>query len=162
MTAALYLPLVSLFSTFSPQVHAPRPSVAVVNVCDAVTRRAVEDAVASYTMRARWDLLSRERCEYLADEGRVTIRYGHSHQALDVKSELAALKKAFPDSKARMVSTVAAPAILLDIRDSGAQVFAVAGDHDYVMVSILGFGESAHISETAQRLARSAMNGVAR
>jgi hypothetical protein len=158
MTAAFYLPLVSLLSSLNhPAPKVEPPLTAVVNVCDVQIQRQVEEATAAYTLKARWDLVSRERCEYLAEGGRITIRSGHSTQPLSAKFEFSALKQAFPDARAREVSSIGAPALVLDLPDSGTQVFALTGEHDYLMVSILGFGDSSHISQTAERLARAAL-----
>jgi hypothetical protein len=87
----------------------------------------------------------------------VTIRLEHSSVALDPKTEFAALKKTFPGSHARELSGMGAPAMLLDLPDAGTQVFVIDGQHHFLLVSVLGFGDPGVVSKAAERLAREAL-----
>jgi len=44
----------------------------------------------------------------------------------------------------------------VDIEGAGTQLPVIRDDRDYVMVSILGFGNAAQVSAAAERLARGA------
>jgi hypothetical protein len=46
---------------------------------------------------------------------------------------------------------------LLEIGDSGAQVHVIRGEHDYLMVSVLGLGNAARVAEIAEALASKAL-----
>ncbi len=153
----LLLPLLAFAST-TTAIPKARPVAVSVNVCDSAVRKQVEDRF--FAVDGHWEVFAGDRCEYMGDGGRVTIRYGRSREALDARSEFAALRKAFPEARARDLSGVSAPGIVLDMEDSGTQVFAVAGEHEYLMVSILGFGEARRVSELAERLARGALGAV--
>jgi hypothetical protein len=135
-----------------------RPVVPAVHVCDSGLRRQVEQRF--FAVDGRWEVFSPERCEYLGDGGRVTIRFGRSREVLDARSEFAALKKAFPGARVRDLNGAGVAGIVLDLDDSGTQVFAVAGEHEYLMVSVLGFGEPARVSGVAEGLARGALKGI--
>ena len=50
----------------------------------------------------------------------------------------------------------------LDLPDAGTQVFVIDGEHRYLLVSILGFGDPARVSKAAERLAREAFKRSAR
>src|SRR5215471_12645285 len=114
----LLFPLLALASTTA----VPKPSVVVpVNVCDSALRRQVEQRF--FAVDGRWEVLSSERCEYMGDGGRVTIRYGRSKTVLDPRNEFAALRKAFPDARARDLREAGVAGIVLDLDDSGTQVF---------------------------------------
>jgi hypothetical protein len=164
MILALYLPLAISFSTDGArQVPKPLPPLRVVNVCEVVTKPDVELALGRHLVGAGWTTRSsRERCDYQAEGGQVTIRLEHSATTLDPKTEFAALKKAFRGSHARQLAGMGAPAILLDLPEAGTQVFVIEGDHRYLLVSILGFGDAAKVSKAAELLARQAFQRAAR
>jgi len=162
---AFYLPLMFLFSVTGPAPRAPKPVMLPpsVNACDMVTRPDVEQALGRHILEAGWKVKSsRQRCDYQAAGGQVTIRMEHSTAVLDPKTEFSALKKTFPGSKARELAGMGAPAMLLDLPDAGTQVFVIDGEHRYLLVSILGFGDPARVSKAAERLAREAFKRSAR
>jgi hypothetical protein len=165
MILALFLPLAISFSTDVTVRQVPKlaPPARVVSVCEVVTKPDVELALGRHLMGGGWTTRSsRERCDYQAEGGQVTIRLEHSSTTLDPKSEFAALKKTFPGSHARELAGMGAPAMLLDLPDAGTQVFVIDGEHRYLLVSILGFGDAAKVSKAAELLARQAFERAAR
>ena len=48
-------------------------------------------------------------------------------------------------------------AFFLDIAGAGTQLHIVRGDRNYLLVSVLGFGEAARVSRAAERMARKAL-----
>jgi hypothetical protein len=165
MSLALLLPLTVLFSATGPAPRAPKPvpMFHAINACDVVTKPDVEEALGRHLLEAGWQVRStHERCDYQAGGGQVTIRLEHSTAALDPKTEFTALKKTFPGSHARELAGLGAPAMLLDLPDAGTQVFVIDGEHRYLLVSILGFGDPSRVSKAAERLAREAFKRTAR
>jgi hypothetical protein len=165
MSLTFLLPLTLLFSTTGPTPRTPKPVslFPVINACDVVTRPDVEKALGRHMLEAGWQVRStHERCDYQAQGGQVTIRLEHSAAVLDPKTEFTALKKTFPGSRARELAGLGAPAMLLDLPEAGTQVFVIDGEHRYLLVSILGFGDPARVSKAAEQLAREAFKRTAR
>jgi hypothetical protein len=165
MGFALGLSLGFLSLTTGPVQRPPKPIQfsPAVKVCDVVTMPDVEQALGRHMLEAGWTTKSsRERCDYQAEGGQVSIRLEHSGAVLDPKVEFEALKNTFPGSRARELSDMGAPAMLLDLPDAGTQVFVIDGEHRYLLVSILGFGDPARVSKAAEQLAREAFKRSAR
>ena len=165
MSPTFFLPLFVLFSATGPVPRAPKPVLLApsTSACDVVTRPDVEEALGRHLLEAGWQVHStHERCDYRAEGGQVTIRLEHSTAVLDAKAEFTALKKTFPGSHARELAGMGAPAMLLDLPDAGTQVFVIDGEHRYLLVSILGFGDPARVSKAAEQLAREAFKRSAR
>jgi hypothetical protein len=68
--------------------------------------------------------------------------------------------KCIPDSSARVIAGLGSTAFFLDIAGAGTQLHAIRDDRDYVMVSILGFGDAPAVSGAAERLARAALGRI--
>ena len=159
MSFPFFLHLMVMFSTTGPVPRAPKPLsfFLAINACDVVTKPDVEEALGRHLLEAGWQVQStHERCDYRAEGGQVTIRLEHSIAVLDAKTEFTALKKTFPGSRARDLAGMGAPAMLLDLPNAGTQVFVIDGEHHYLLVSILGFGDPARVSKAAEQLAREA------
>jgi hypothetical protein len=73
---------------------------------------------------------------------------------IDLTAEIAAMQREIEGSSARRAEDDRA--FFLDIAGAGTQYHLIRGRH-YVMVSILGFGEGAGVSEAARQLAQTAM-----
>ena len=157
MGVALVLSLGFVSLATGPVQRPPRPIQfsQPVNVCDVVTKPDVEHALGRHILEAGWTTKSsKERCDYQAEGGQVSIRLEHSATVLNPKAEFEALKHTFPGSRARELLDMGAPAMLLDLPDAGTQVFVIDGEHRYLLVSILGFGDPARVSKAAEQLAR--------
>jgi hypothetical protein len=157
----------SWMTLFSVPTPTPRPTQPVapkvLMACDVVTKPDVELALGRHLLEAGWQVRStRERCDYQAAGGQVTIRLENSSVALDPRTEFAALKNTFPGSQARELQGLGAPAMLLDLPEAGTQVFVIDGEHRYLLVSILGFGDPGRVSQAAERLAREAFKRTSR
>ncbi len=99
-------------------------------------------------------------CDYGAGNGQVSITIQRLSTKLDIGVELESLKKSIPDSSVRVISGLGSTAFFLDITGAGTQLHAIRGDRDYVMVSILGFGDAAAVSGAAERIARTALGRI--
>jgi hypothetical protein len=125
-----------------------------LTVCEAVTRQQVEAALERKVWAGEWQVRSApDRCDYQVDGGQITIRSEHSDTILEPKREFSGLRESFPEANIREFSLNDSPAMLLELPHTGVQVFVIPTSRQYVMVSILGFGESPRISEAARRLA---------
>ncbi len=96
-------------------------------------------------------------CDYGAGNGQVSITIQRLSGKPDIAAEIESLKRNIEDSSVRMVSGIGSAAFFLDIAGAGTQLHAIRDDRDYVMVSILGFGDAAQVSPAAERLARAAL-----
>jgi hypothetical protein len=96
-------------------------------------------------------------CDYGAGSGRVSITIHRLSAKLDIPAEIESLKRNVEDSSVRLVTGVGSMAFYLDIAGAGTQLHVVRGDRDYLMVSILGFGEAQAVSVAAEQVARAAL-----
>lgn len=97
-------------------------------------------------------------CDYTAGDGEVTIALVHSADKLDADEEIRQLKKILPKGAVREAEGVGVRAFFLDIPYAGAQLHVLRGDHDYLMVSVLGLGGPAQVSGAAVQIARKALD----
>ena len=99
-------------------------------------------------------------CDYGAGNGQVSITVQRLSAKLDIPAEIESLTKSIEDSSVRMISGLGSTAFYLDIAGAGTQLHVIRDDRDYVMVSILGFGDAAQVSPAAERLARAALGRI--
>jgi hypothetical protein len=96
-------------------------------------------------------------CDYGAGNGRVSITIQRLNAKVDISAEIENLTKTIPESTVRMLSGIGSVAFFLDVAGAGTQLHTIREDRDYVMVSILGFGDAPAVSAAAERLARAAL-----
>lgn len=99
-------------------------------------------------------------CDYSRRHGQVSVTVQSLQQKLNLEPEIAALKESFPDSAIREATGLGARAFFLDIPGAGTQLYVIQGDSNFLMVSILGFGEAAQVSPAAEALARKALGRI--
>jgi hypothetical protein len=99
-------------------------------------------------------------CDYGAGNGRVSITIQRLNAKVDLAAEIGSLKASIPEATVRIISGVGNVALFLDIAGAGTQLHAIRDDRDYVMVSILGFGDAAAVSAAAERLTRVAFGRI--
>jgi hypothetical protein len=99
-------------------------------------------------------------CDYGTGNGQVSITLQRLSAKLDIPAEIESLKESIPESKARMAPGLGSVAFFLDIEGAGTQLHVIRDERDYVMVSILGFGDAAQVSAAAERLARAALGRI--
>ena len=101
--------------------------------------------------------VAQSTCDYTGD-GAVTIALVHSNDKLDPEGDIAELKKLLPAGALREATGVGARAYFVDIPYAGSQLHVFRGEHDYLMVSVLGFGGPAQVSEAVIKIARMALD----
>lgn len=160
MPVLAYLPLLLAVSTQTPakQLASPPADVKTMTACLAVTRPEVEEALGrpvgngkERKSRGTWI------CEYEASDGQVTITIFHSPEKLNLPAEIKSLKKAIPDAKIREVGGIGTRAFFMDMAAIGTQLHVISGEYDYLLVSVLGFGDANQVSPAAEKMARQAL-----
>jgi len=145
-------------------VHAPAPPVsaarAALSACSLVSqadvRQAFGRAVAAGVESRDGEQSS---CDYDGGNGQVTITVRRLAAPIDLQVEIAALQRSIPEGRVRAAGGMGPAAFFLDIPGAGAQLYVVRGGA-FVMVSALGFGEAARVSDAAAALARKALAGL--
>ena len=158
-TLAYLLLLLSLVANTRP-APAPKPvPIKAVSACVAVTRADLEQALGRSFSAGKEETSGAESsCDYAVDGGQVTIMVHRLTEALDMPAELASLKSAIPGARLREVAGIGTRAFFLDIGDAGTQLHVIRGNRDYLLVSILGFGDATRVSAAAEKMARKALD----
>lgn len=154
-------PLALLISALNPHSLPAKPQTSVafadVTACAAVTRSDVEGTLRrTVAAGAEEKDTGGSTCDYSTSAGTVTVVVRHLSRKLNLAEEINSMKAAFPNAELRDVAGVGTKAVLLDLGSSGAQVHVVRGDFDYLLVSVLGFGDASRVSGAAIQLARKA------
>ena len=138
----------------------PAPSKAM-GACSAVTTADLENALGRSFGRGQEESHGSEStCDYGAGNGQVSITIQRLRAKLDMPAEIASLKQTIEHSSVRMISGLGSAAFYLDIAGAGTQLYVIRDDRDYVMVSILGFGDAEAVSAAAERMARAALGRI--
>ena len=138
----------------------PVPSKAL-GACSAVTADDLERALGRRFGRGQEQSHGAEStCDYGAGNGQVSITVLRLNAKLDIVAEIESLKRSIEESSVRMISGLGGTAFFLDIAGAGTQLHVIRDDRDYVMVSILGFGDAAAVSAAAERVARAALGRI--
>jgi hypothetical protein len=140
---------------------APKPAPSkAMGACSAVTTADLENALGRSFGRGQEESHGSEStCDYGAGNGRVSITIERLRAKLDMPAEIASLKL-IEHSSVRVISGLGSAAFYLDIAGAGTQLHVIRDDRDYVMVSILGFGDAAAVSAAAERMARAALGRI--
>lgn len=146
------LALLLLITTSAAHSPAPRPKA--LGACTAVTAEDLHLALGiNFRSGAETANGPQSTCDYAAGNAQVSVTIQRLSAGVDIAAEIAALKMEIPGSMARMLD---ATTFLLEIPGAGAQLHAIRGGRDYVMVSILGLGGADAVGPAAERLARAA------
>ena len=140
----------------------PRPTASKApGACSAVTADDLERALGRRFWRGQEESHGAEStCDYGAGNGQVSITIQRLQAKVDMAAEIASLKESIPESTVRMAEGFGGVAFFLDIEGAGTQLHVIRDDRDYVMVSILGFGDAAQVSAAAERVARAALGRI--
>jgi hypothetical protein len=154
------LPHLSLLLLLAARTPATPPTRAPIVLkttaaCSAATREDVEEALGRSLANGRehTDAIG-STCEYVAAGGEVTITIHRSTAKLNPAVEIENLKISVPGAGLRDVAGLGTRAVLLDMGGVGAQLHVMRGDYDYVLISVLGFGDAQRVSPVAEKIAR--------
>jgi hypothetical protein len=156
------IPALLLLSTLMTTPDGSRvrmaPALVPPSICDAVPLQQIETALDRRVWLSEWTVRpSQDRCDYEIDGAKISIRAERTPAKLVPTREFEELRKAFPEARAQEFMLGKAPSMLLELPATGAQVFAIPSSNQYILVSILGFGDSAHVSDAARRLTQGAL-----
>ena len=154
---ALILLLAAAGST--PAVKAPqRVPAKALGACSAVTTGDVERALGLAFGRGQEEAHGADStCDYAAGGGQVSITVQRLAAKLDVPAEMRAMQQTIEGASVREAKGIGTVGFYLDIAGAGTQLHVIRGERDYVMVSVLGFGDAAAVSRAAEQLARAAL-----
>ena len=157
---ALFLLFAAAVSTKPQVVQRAMPSKAL-GACSAVMAADLERALGRWFGHGQEESHGAEStCDYGAGNGKVSITIQRLNAKLNITVEIESLKQSIEDSSVRMISGLGSTAFFLDIASAGTQLHVIRDDRDYVMVSILGFGDAAAVSAAAERVARAALGRI--
>jgi hypothetical protein len=166
VTVLFYLPLLVAFSGDGRAAADKPSSFSFPAACAVVTRADVEQALGRPVGRGKQDTSGESSsCDYAAGSGIVTITVQRVSGRLDVRAEVASLLRAIPEGRLREAhlketgagAAADTTAFYMDIDGAGTQLHVIRGGHDYVLVSVLGFGEPDRVSQAAEKMARKAL-----
>ena len=104
-------------------------------------------------------LTSREAgsaCQYVARDGseaQVIVSRQQLPSKLNLREEAKNLSEAMPGSSLHPVNGLGSAAWLLNLGPAGVQLHILRGDSEYLLVSVLGFGDAALVTNPAQSIA---------
>jgi hypothetical protein len=153
------LMLLALASTSKPAVLQDARPLQSVTACSAISRGEIERSLGRALESGRESrVIDQSTCDYSSGTGQITITLHRLRKRLDFPAEVESLKTAIPRSTVRPVNGIGTRAFFLDIADAGTQLHIIRDDRDYVLISILGFGDAAHVSAAAERIARTILD----
>lgn len=153
--SVILLPLLlAAAASHTPAIQSTRTAPKLPAACLAVTRADVELALGrSVSKPQQGDTAAESTCDYVADRARVTITLQRLDRDLDLPAEIAALQKEIEGSTVRPAPALGPSAFFLDIAGAGTQLHIIRG-RDYILISVLGFGEAPQVSPAVQKLAQ--------
>jgi hypothetical protein len=160
MPIPIFLPLLlTVLSHARPAAPPASPlSVRSLAACAALTAADIEQVIGEPVQKGQEqkDTLG-STCDYGRGDGHVTIALQHSQAKLDVPKEIGSLQAAFPEATLRAAGGIGTRAFFFDFPGGGTQLHIIRGEHDYLLVSILGFGPPAEVAGAARSLAEKAL-----
>lgn len=154
------LSLVLLLSSNSPSAIPVRPiELRAETACSAATKADIEEALGRSVANGRESRTDEGSvCSYVGAGGEVTVLLQHASAKLDVPEEIRNLKASFPNATMREAPGLGKRAVFLDMPDIGTQLHVIRGDYDYLMISVLGFGDAVRVTPAVEKIARKALD----
>lgn len=145
-------------ATPSPALSAPAVRVRPVPACAAATRQEVQRALgASVDAGKLRQEAGGSTCDYAGETGQISISFHHAVAALDFGTEMLNLKAALPEAHLTEIPMAGVRALLVELDQSGAQIHILRNGRDYLLVSVLGFGNAAQVRAIAESIAQRAL-----
>jgi hypothetical protein len=153
-----YLPLLFAVAATRGAAPAPRPLAPRPAACSVVTRTDVRQALGRPVAKGRESADGpQSTCDYASGTGQVSVAVQRLTARLNVAAEIESLKAAIPGASVREAPDMGAHAFFLDIPGAGTQLYLIREGRDFVLISVLGFGDAAQVSGAAADMARKAL-----
>jgi len=157
MPLSLYL---SLF--LAPVVHGSMPrfpaQLKTVTACETISAGEIAQALGVRIGTAKEERDGEgSTCEFRSGGGHVTIALRHSPAKLDVDAEIETIRAALPHARLRDVNGIGTRAFFFDMDTAGTQLNVLRGEHDCLLVSMVGFGDAEQVSGAVEKIARLAI-----
>ena len=151
------LPFLLFFAAAAGTSPAPPVrAVKALGACSAVTAADAQRILGRRFARGNEETRGTDStCDYASGNGQVSITLQRLRAPVDLAVEIASLKKEIEDSSVRMAPEFGG--FYLDIAGAGTQLHVIREGREYLMISILGFGDAAQVSDAAARLAAIAL-----
>ena len=157
----ILVPLAFLLSaaTHTPRQAPPAPVLKIQTACTVVTQAEIETILGrAVSSGVEHKDPGGSTCDYTAGDGEITIAMAHTTDKLDPEAEVTELKKLLPKYAVRDAEGFGTRAYFVDVPNAGTQLHVLRGEHDYLMVSVLGFGAPAQVSGAAMKMVRAALD----
>ena len=129
-----------------------------LSACSAITRFDVQFALGRSVSKPEEERsVNTSTCDYATHRGRVTITLQRLDREPETLSEIAALQREIDGAMARPAPAFGENAFFLDIPGGGTQLHVIRG-RNYLLVSVLGFGEASVVAPAAEKMARTALS----
>ncbi len=139
-------------------LRAPLPCPRPITACRAITRAEVIDALGrTVNEGAETTAGAESSCDYATAHGLVSLVIERVGGMPDIRNEMDSMKKLVPEASFRMAEGIGPRAFFVDIPGAGTQLH-ILGEHECLLVSVLGFGEPAEVAAVAEKLARKALS----
>jgi len=150
--------LFAVASTPYPVTPAPAARVRSVSACATATRQELQrDLGAAIDAGKLRQEAGGSTCDFAGERGQISISLHHTVAALDFPGEIANLKAALPEARLVEIPMPGVRALLVDLDESGAQIHVLRNGRDYLLVSVLGFGNANHARAIAEGIAQRAL-----
>ncbi|HEY3441197.1 MAG TPA: hypothetical protein VGK29_10615 [Paludibaculum sp.] len=150
--------LLAVASTPRPHSAGPAPPMQRISACEGTTRQELQrDLGAAIQAGKLRQEAGGSSCEYEGEGGHVSISLHHAVAVLDFEAEIHNLKAALPEARLVEIPMSGVRALLVDLDESGAQIHVLRGGRDYLLISVLGFGNAAHARVIAESIAQRAL-----
>ncbi len=150
-------PILFLFAAAAAAIASAAEPFKALTACAAVPKLEVESALSRNVGRGVESGAGGEStCDYVGERGQVTITLRRLTTAVDLREEMDSLKSAVPGSAVRDAPAFER-AFFLDIPGAGTQLYVISGEREFLLVSILGFGEAPQVAGAAEAMARRAL-----
>ena len=151
--------LLAAASTPRPAALADSSRVPLVSACAAATRQELQRAVgASIDAGKPRQEAGGSACDFIGENGQVTISLHHTVAPLDFATEISNLKSAMPEARLTEIPMSGVRALLVDLDSYGVQLHVLRNGRDYMLVSVLGFGNAGQARAIAQVIAQRALS----
>ena len=136
-------------------------SLIPVPACAAVSRYDVQAALGSAVGKGAEEYGKHHTtCDYAGRNGLVTITIHRLPEPVSLQAQQQDLRSAFPNAEFKTTSIGDAKGFFMHLPKAGTQLHLLCAPNQYVLISILGFGEAHHVANAAESMARKVIDSL--